>query len=64
MLHPWVTGLGGAVNANGGGELGFVLVVDQPHLGDPLQIVCGVDLHTHTDGGLIMRAEQGECAAE
>lgn len=38
------TCLRGAVNAHRGCELGFVVVVHQPHPGDPLQLLRGVHL--------------------
>lgn len=41
-----VTGLCGVLYAHGGSELGLVLVLNQSHLRNPFQIVCGVDLHT------------------
>lgn len=41
-----VTGLCSVLYAHGGSELRLVLIMDQPHLRDPFQIVCGVDLRT------------------
>lgn len=41
-----VTSLCGVLYAHGGSKLRLVLIMDQPHLRNPFQIVCGVDLHT------------------
>lgn len=46
-----VTGLCCVLYAHGGSELRLVLVMHQPHLRDPFQIVCGVDLHGQNENG-------------
>lgn len=43
-----VTGLCSVLYAHGGSKLRLVLIMHQPHLRNPFQIVCGVDLRTHT----------------
>lgn len=44
-----VTGLRSGLYAHGGSKLRLVLIMHQPHLRDPFQIVCGVDLRRHNE---------------
>lgn len=45
-MYEVVTSLCSVLYAHGGSKLWLVLIMDQPHLRDPFQIVCGVDLRT------------------
>lgn len=44
-----VTGLCSVLYAHGGSKLRLVLIMHQPHLRNPFQIVCGVDLHRQNE---------------
>jgi len=46
VIHEVVTSLCSVLYAHGGSKLRLILIMDQPHLRNPFQIVCGVDLHT------------------
>lgn len=46
VTYEVVTSLCSVLYAHGGCKLRLVLIMDQPHLRNPFQIVCGVDLHT------------------
>lgn len=50
-----VTGLCSVLYAHGGSELRLVLIMDEPHLRNPFQIVCGVDLHTDRITSIFMQ---------
>lgn len=47
VIYEVVTSLCSVLYAHGGCKLRLVMIMDQPHLRNPFQIVCGVDLHIH-----------------
>lgn len=46
VIYENFTSLCCILYAHSGSKLRLVVIVDQPHLRNPFQIVCGVDLHT------------------
>lgn len=46
VIHEVVTSLCSVLYAHGGSKLRLILIMDQPHLRNPFQIVCSVHLHT------------------
>lgn len=45
-MYEVITSLCSVLYAHGGSKLWLVLIMDQPHLRNPFQIVCGVNLRT------------------